>query len=208
MTTTQNQPSDETFLDDAATAAVGAHTVEESDAFVQRLAQATVDERRTARELREAAAHLAAAAPYMAPSAGLREKLLAATAPQSFKIDDYRRKGAEGGGFFRWGFAAALMFLAGAAWFNYGLRTQVYTQTQQIAALQGEMATRTGALVAMTDPTIAKIALQQDGKTTGVLMLAPKPVMFLRNVAVPAGLLANIRLTLNGQEHNVFAAVI
>jgi len=50
----------------------------------------------------EAAARLVAASPYMSPAEELRSKILAATAPASFKIEDYRKAMRDDSRVWRW----------------------------------------------------------------------------------------------------------
>src|SRR5438045_604834 len=108
----------EQLLDAAACDALGINTPAESAAYQQDLTAAGKDAKETDRALRETVSRLAAASPHMEPSADLRGRILQATAPRTFKMEEYRKATQESGRFYRWGFAAAMLFLMAAAWFN------------------------------------------------------------------------------------------
>jgi hypothetical protein len=108
---------------------------------------ATADEpgpRELKRDLRETTARLSAASPYMKPPEDLRGRILQATAPQSFRMEDYRKVMRDNSRFFKWGFYAAMLFLMAAGWFNMTatnaneqMRTSLATAQQQLNTLQG-----------------------------------------------------------------------
>ena len=159
----------ETFLDAAATQAVGAHTAEEAQAFTQDLAAASPAEQRAARDLHEAAARLAAASPYMRPPEDLRGKILAATAPASFKMEDYRKAMRDDARFWRWGLIAATLFLVAAAYWNMNLQGKnanlvaaVQTQDKRLAAMTKQVQGQAAVLSMIIDKNAEQITLRNN----------------------------------------------
>jgi hypothetical protein len=134
--TPEATPMNEPLLDTAACDAVGALSAGESAAYQQELAMADETVRKTDRQLRETAARLTAASPHMAPPAGLRERILQATAPATFRIEDYRKVTREDLRFYKWGFYAAACFLVVAALYNINTRNSLDQANTQVAALQ------------------------------------------------------------------------
>jgi hypothetical protein len=130
MTTMTDQ-----LLDAAACDAVGALTPVESAAYQADLAAAGEPARVVDRELRETAARLAAASPHLAPPPELRGRILQATAPTTFRMEDYRRKTREDYRFYKWGFYAAACFLIAAALYNIQTRRGLDQANAQMAAL-------------------------------------------------------------------------
>lgn len=173
------------LLDAAALEALGINTPEESDAFVLNLAHADKNTRRQARELRETVAQLAAASPFMEPSAKLRDGILAATLPANYKLADYKKKGEISPRFLRWGLTAAVLFLTVSAFYNNSLRTQIQQQQQQIAGI-GAVSQKQGAdLSSMTNtmsnmskmminPTSDQITLTNRGQVIGKALVDDK----------------------------------
>ena len=113
----------EAWMDTAACETLGANTAEESAAYQQQLADAGSEASQTDRALRETVARLSAASPYMAPPADLRGRILQATAPATFKMEDYRKATHESGKYYRWGFYAAMFFLMAGAYYNLSVKS-------------------------------------------------------------------------------------
>ncbi len=130
----------EQLLDAAACDAVGALPPTESAAYQQDLAAAGEDGRTSDRELRETAARLATASPYMAPPPDLRGRILQATAPATFRMEDYRKTTREDYRFYKWGFYAAACFLVAAALYNI----QTKSSANQIVAKANAQLTSLG----------------------------------------------------------------
>ncbi|MGN6369842.1 MAG: hypothetical protein ACTHN5_16410 [Phycisphaerae bacterium] len=180
------------LIDAAASEALGANTPAESAAYQQEVAAAGDDARRLDRQLRETVARLASASPYMAPPADLRGRLLQATAPTTFRMEDYRKVTRDTGRFYRWGFYAALAFLAAGAWFNLSTQTQLQNTQGQVAAMQQQAKERNVALAAFLNPNANQITFKDkdSGKTVGKAIVDDKTrtaVVILANGAVPPG---------------------
>jgi hypothetical protein len=148
----------EQLMEAAAGEALGANTVAESDAYAREIAG---DDRGCAmdRDLRETVARLAAASPHLKPSADLRGKILQATAPATFKMEDYRRATAESGRFYRWGFYAAMVFLCAGAYYNLALQSKLKQVSQVAAAQSQQVQERDKALAAFVNPNATRIHL-------------------------------------------------
>jgi len=128
----------EQLLDDAACDALGTLPPAESAAYQQDLATATESARTQDRELRETVACLAAASPHMAPPPDLRGRILQATAPTTFRMEDYRKATGEDHRFYKWGFYAAACFLVAAALYN--IQTKSHAD-QALAQYNAQLAT-------------------------------------------------------------------
>jgi len=113
------------LLDEAACDALGINTPAESAAYQQELTMAGADARRADQMLRETVSRLAAASPHLNPSADLRGRILQATAPTTFKMEDYRKATRDNGKFYRWGFYAAMLFLTLGAGYNMMMQSRL-----------------------------------------------------------------------------------
>jgi len=154
----------ETFLDNAAGEALMINSAADSQALAEMRPGSAGAGSRIERELNETVARLAAASPYMKPSADLRGRILQATAPASFRMEDYRRKGGEDMRFYKWGFYAAAVFLIAASMYN------IYTRNTLTAAANQQMA-RANSLaqqVQMRDSLVSQMA---DPRTQQVTMV-------------------------------------
>jgi len=120
------------LLDEAACDALGINTPAESAAYQQELTTAGADARRTDQMLRETVSRLAAASPHLMPSADLRGRILQATAPTTFKMEDYRKATRDNGKFYRWGFYAAMLFLTLGAGYNMMMQSKL-KHTEEVA---------------------------------------------------------------------------
>jgi len=135
------------------------------------------------RGLREAMARLAAASPYMEPPADLRVKILQASAPQIFRMEDYKKATRDNVRFYRWGMVAAGLFLAAAAWFNMNMQSNMKVvrseamnalkeQQGQLQAMQAAVAQKDDALKALVDPNVRQVNLMdRDQKVIGKLLV-------------------------------------
>ena len=136
----------------------------DSRAFTENALGSGDAERTLERELNETVARLSAASPYMKPSADLRGRVLQATAPVAFRMEDYRRKGGEDMRFYKWGFYAAAVFLMAAAMFN------IYTRNTLTAAANQQMA-RANALAQQVQQRNALVSEMADPRTQQVTMV-------------------------------------
>ncbi len=190
-----NYMSNPALLDAAASEALGANTPADSATYQQQLAAAGEGARRFDQQLRETVARLSAVSPFMAPPADLRGRILQATAPANFKMEDYRRAMHDTGRFYRWGFYAAMLFLFAGAWYNMTLQTSL---KQQTASADQKIAQRDIALASLVNPNADQITLVQNGKVTGKAYVddaTNKAVVVLPEGLIPAG--KGIQLTLN-----------
>jgi len=78
----------------------------------------------------------------------LRGRILQATAPASFRMEDYKKVSREQSPIYKWGFYAAALFLMAGAWFNISmqqknarLNTQVAQADQRAKVLEHTLAT-------------------------------------------------------------------
>ena len=127
----------ETMLEDAACEALGANTAGESAAYQRQVAADATGELRTLdRRLRRTASRLAAAGPHLMPPADLRGRIVRATAPVTFKLEDYRRATREDYRFYKWGFYAAALFLIAGAWYYIDTGGKLDRANRNIAAMQ------------------------------------------------------------------------
>lgn len=184
-----------TLLDSAAAEALGANTPAGSAAYQQELAAAGEGARRLDRQLRETVARLGAVSPFMKPPADLRGSILQATAPTTFKMEDYRCAVSDSGRFYRWGFYAAMLFLMAGAWYNISLQGSL---RQQTAMAKQQIEDRDIALGSLVNPNADQITLVQNGKVTGKAYVddkTNKAVVVLPEGLIPAG--KGIQLTLN-----------
>lgn len=185
----------EQMLDAAAGEALGVNTPESSAAY-HAASEGDAALIRTERELREAVARLAAASPYLEPREELRGRILQATAPQTFKMADYRQAGRENR-IYRWGFYAAAVFLMAAAYFNLNMQTKVKNletaliqSQQQVATVSQQSAERGLALTQVLDPNTNQIRLTRDGKVGALAFVNNQTrtgVMIVAAGSIPAG---------------------
>jgi hypothetical protein len=199
------EPYSDTQLDQATCEALGANTPEESAAYQSSLA-ADPAARRLDRALRETTARLAAASPHMKPSPDLRGRILEATAPKTFKMEDYRKVTREDYRFYKWGFYAAAMFLIFGALYNLDTRGKLDTANKNIALLQQQGQ----QLAAKTTDIITTFARgeqiswkDENGKLYGkavVDMDTRKAILIFPQETIPAT--AAPQLTLNLPDQN------
>jgi hypothetical protein len=145
------------LLDAAACEALGANAPTESAAYQQELAAAGEDARRADRELRETVARLAAASPHLAPPPDLRGKILQATAPVTFRMEDYRKATQEPSRFFKWGFYAAMLFLMAGAYYNINLQSKLQQTVQTAKAIEAQSQEREAALATLLSPGLKQV---------------------------------------------------
>ena len=201
-----NNGLNQQLIDAATSEALGANSPTESAAYQQEVAAAGEDARRLDRQLRETVARMATASPYMKPPADLRGKLLQATAPTTFRMEDYRKVNQDSGRFYRWGFYAALAFLAAGAWFNLRTQNNLMTSQNQVAAMKQQANERNVALAALLNPNANQITFKDAGKTVGKAIVDEKSmtaVVILPNGSVPAG--RSPQLTIPGKDGHAIA---
>jgi hypothetical protein len=209
MDTSKNnsqEPLDGAFVDSAVSTALGTESPEVSEAFAAGLAGADEGHRRVARQLRETVAKMSAASPYMEPSDALRGRILAATAPATFKMEDYRRVENGGVKWLRWGMVAAVAFLTWSAYTNTSLRREISQNratiaelndrgmklqnqaNQDIASLRDQVINNSMAMNALTDDNVKRVSLVnekhekiglllQDPNTGRILVVMPQTVL-------------------------------
>jgi hypothetical protein len=196
----------EQWMDEAAAEAVGANTVAESAAYEHELAAATPAARRLDRELRETAAMLSAASPFLDPSEDLRGRVLQASAPAAFRMEDYRKANRETGRFYRWGFYAAMVCLMAGAWYNLKVNSDLNTYKSQFAVVQKQAEERNEALKAFVNPNLDQLTFVDHGKVVGKALVdekARRAFVILPPGAVPEGKLPQLSLPqANGQVVN------
>lgn len=198
---TQKKQLNENLIDAAASEAIGANLPADTAAYQQELAGADESAQRLDRQMKEAVARMAAASPYMEPPANLRGRILQATAPTTFKMEDYRKATSDTGRFFRWGFYAALAFLAAGAWFN--IATQQSSQ-KQVAMLKQQLQLRDQAIDGLVNPKADQIALKLNDKVAGKMFVNEEThtaVAVVPQGMLPAGKTFNsVTLTRDGKK--------
>jgi hypothetical protein len=180
----------EQLLDAAACEALGANTPAESAVYQQELAGAGDDARRMDWELRETVARLSSASPYLKPSADLRGRILQASAPVTFRMEDYRKAVKDNSRFYKWGFYAAMLFLSAGAIFNITTRDMLTKSNQSVAALKNHIKETDNALMAFVNPKSQPITLTENGKAYGKALVDPETmtaVVLLPKGMVPEG---------------------
>jgi hypothetical protein len=178
------------LLDAAACDALGATSPTDAAACQRDLAAADDRTRRTARSLRETVARLSAASPHVAPPAELRGRILQATAPATFKMEDYRKATADTGRFYRWGFYAAMLFLMAGGYYNLSLQGKLKQADSVIVAQAQKVQERDAALRAFVNPNSNEIRLvdKNSGKLYGKALLdenAKTAVVILPEKMIP-----------------------
>jgi len=197
----------QTLVDAVASEALGANTPADSAAYRQELASAGDSARRLDCQLNETVARLAAASPFMQPSADLRGRILQATAPAAFRMEDYRHVTRDNSRLYRWGCYAAMAFLAAGAWFNIHTQNQLRASQNQVAALSQQANERNVALAAFVNPNADQITFtdngQANGKVIGKALLdgnTKTAVVILPPGMVPAGHTPQLSITKNGTQ--------
>jgi hypothetical protein len=196
MSENNNNIRDE-YLDAAAGEAIGAAPAEETAA----LGEASAEEKQAARELRETVARMAAASPYMSPSAELRGKILAATAPATFRMEDYKKATRDDAKWWRYGVIAATLFLVAAAYYNISARNQLKARDAEVASLRQAVEDQNTALSMIADPKTEKAALKANNKVAGAVLLdntSKTAVVIASADAFPAGKAPSFQVTRNG----------
>ena len=199
----------EPLVESAACEALGANTPEESAAYQRQVTADDTGELRVLdRQLRQTAARLAAASPHMKPPADLRGRLLQATAPVTFKMEDYRRATREDFRFYKWGFYAAAMFLIMGALYNIDVRGRLDQANKNIVALQQQeqlIGQRSSdAIAALVNPRGLQITLRDDqgqpcGKAVADLT-THKAVLIFPEETMPLGAHPQLTLTVDNKQ--------
>lgn len=193
----------EEVLEAAAVNVLGADTAPERAGYGQTLT-ADPAARKLDRDLRRTVAIMAAASPHMKPPESLRGKILQATAPTTFKMEDYRKATHETGRFYRWGFYAAMAFLMLGAYYNISLQTKLKSAGQQMNAQTAQLSSTSAALAAFVNPGSDQIRFT-DGKnhTLGEAFVNASDhtaVVILPDNVVPADKTVNLSLPENGKS--------
>jgi hypothetical protein len=223
------------LLDAAACDALGAHSPMDSAAYRQQIAAlegtAADAARATDRELRETTARLAAASPHLAPPPELRGRILQATAPATFRMEDYRQATREDFRYYKWGFYAAACFLIAGALYNIQTRNtfsaalqqanntnialnnqnkQITAQAQQLALAAQQ---RNDALRAFVNPQGIQITWKDE--TTGlpvgrgvIDMSTHKALLIFPEETIASGTHPQLTLNVNGQTIPFQTAVL
>ncbi len=179
------------LLDAAAGEALGANSKTDSETFRAALNEGANEQTlRTERALRETVARLAAVSPYMNPPEALRGKVLQATAPQTFRMEAYRKATHETGRFYRWGLVAATLFLVAAAWYNMSLQKTLQATQQQLAVAAHAADARGEVLAKLINPKTDQIKLMRDGKVAATAFVddaTSSALLVVPDGTIPAG---------------------
>ena len=184
------------FLDAAAGEAIGAAV-----GGSEKVVPVSAEEERVERDLRETVARMAAASPYMSPPADLRGKVLAATAPATFRMEDYKKATRDDAKWWRYGVIAATLFLVAAAYYNIRIKNQLAAREAEVAALRQAVDDQSSALSMMADPKTEKAALRANDKIAGAVLLdnnTHKAVVIASADAFPKGKTPVFTVTRNG----------
>jgi len=181
----------EQLLDAAACDALGASSPTESAAYQQELASTGEEARRIDRDLRETVARMAAASPHMNPPEDLRGRILQATAPVTFKMEDYRKATKEPSRFYKWGFYAAMLFLMAGAYYNLSMQTALKNGNETVKQIAAQSQERDTALATLLDPNCQTVTFK-DGQGTPygrawVNEKTQRAVVILAEECVPKG---------------------
>jgi hypothetical protein len=204
----------EQLLDAAACDALGASSPTESASYQQELASmgAGDEARRIDRDLRETVARMAAASPHLAPPSDLRGRILQATAPVTFRMEDYRKATKEPSRFYKWGFYAAMLFLMAGAYYNLSMQTAVKHGNEVVAQLQQDNKQRGAALAALFDPKYQPVYLKDaQGAAYGVAYVntdSKQAVVVLAEDCVPPGKAGQLTYAPNGQKPEPYKTVL
>jgi len=202
-----NDTTTELLAESAACEALGANSPAESAAYQRQLAaDATGKLRELDRQLRETAGRLGAASPHMKPPAELRGRILQATAPVTFKMEDYRKATREDYRFYKWGFYAAALFLIMGAMYNIDARGRLDQANKNIMALEQ----REQQLARQSSDIITTFARgntitwkDANGQAYGkaiVDMNTHKAVLVFPQETMPPGARPQLKLTLNNEQ--------
>jgi hypothetical protein len=199
----KKNPVMEQWMDSAACDAIGANTAVDSAAYQRELEAAAPASRQVDRELRETVAMLSAASPYMEPPEDLRGRVLQATAPASFRMEDYRKVNRESGTFYRWGFYAAMLCLMAGAWYNLSLKSSMSVTQSQLEVAKNQTNERNAALEAILNPNADQITFREDGKVIGKAFRDEKnmtAVVILPEGMVPPGKAPQLSINKDGEQ--------
>lgn len=178
--------------------------------------------RRAGREMRETVARLAAASPHMKPSPELRARILEASAPRTYKLEDYRKVGSEDMRWYKWGFYAAAAFLILGAMYNISVSGKLETARREYAAQYADLATKANALVdanqkqqavvsALVDPRSAQITWNDPQTNKPVFRATVNggvAVMIVPQELLPQGVPLQLTLTENGKAVTLQTTVL
>jgi hypothetical protein len=105
------------------------------------VAEASAEGRTMQHDLRETVTRLGAASPYMRPPEELRARILQATAPAAFKMEEYRKAMRDNSRYYKWGFYAAMLFMMAAGWYNVTVANQNKQMRATLAKADQELHT-------------------------------------------------------------------
>lgn len=200
----QNNPNaDEAFLDAAIAEALG---------DMSAAAPAVTSEQKKQRsDIQDTVAKMSAAAPYMKPRASLKEQILAATAPATFNINDYRR-GERTLRFFRISLIAAVLALMATGYIAYQQYERSNAYMRQAATYQQQSAAQGQAIAKLVNNNVTKIALTNDrGETVGLLLqdkTSNDAMLVMPQDMIPPGQLAKVEITQNGKRQTIMATPV
>ncbi len=159
----------DSFLDAAIGEALGINSPADTALLDAGRAEAGEPGRDFERDLTETAARLCTASPFMAPPENLRGRILQATAPTAFRIEDYRKATGENMRVYKWGFYAAAVFLMAAALYNISTRNQLakaynaYTaEVAQAGSLAHQLQSRNALVNELADPRTQQVTINDD----------------------------------------------
>jgi hypothetical protein len=221
MESTNHNDVTDAFLDEAAGHAIGAHTPEDAAAFQTVLTSAMQADRQAVAGLRDVAARMAAASPYMEPPPNLRAAILAATAPANYKIKDYRRTADDRSNrYLRWGMAAAVVCLMWSGYYTMGIKQQsakmvgvIQDQGQKLTELAQRLDSDHSALNALVDPAFHQIYLRSgpDKKIIGKMLVDSRTnevMVVMPDAAIPPNAKMKLTLQQNGAKTEITAVAI
>jgi hypothetical protein len=201
----------ESLEETAACEALGANTAAESAAYQKTLAEdQTGAAAKLDRQLRETSAQLAAASPHLAPSTDLRARILQATAPQTFRMEDYRKATKEDPRFYKWGFYVAAAFLVMASLYNLSVGRNLETANKNILALQSQLnqaaainQESNNAVAAFIDPRSVYLTWNENGKPFGRGLVNPathQALLIFPQELVQPGTRMQLAMNVNGSK--------
>jgi hypothetical protein len=200
----------------AACEALGANTAAESVAYTAAVAgDATGATRKLDKEMRETAGRLVAASPHMVPPADLRGRIVEATAPRTFKMEDYRKVTKEDPRFYKWGFYAAAAFLIMASLWNINVRSDA---NKKLVAMQNTVSQQqrvieqgNNAVAAFLDPHSVYLTWNEDGKPFGRGVVNPaahKALLIFPQELIPENGALRLTMNVNGNKTDFDTSVI
>ena len=155
------------------------------------------------RDLRETVARLAAASPFMAPPEDLRGRILQATAPATFRMEDYRKVTRENTRYFKWGFYAAMLFMMAAAWYNISVSNQNTAMRAELVRADREMQAIKATLATFMSPTVVQVNFVDQNDKVWARAWADdssgRAVVIMPEAMVAAGQNSQLVLTRNQQ---------